>query len=155
MWITCIYSVDNHVTHIIYRCCPQHMTHGMYVLPPTTCYPHHMSMLSTTYGPRYIQSCRGYMMWITCIHSVDNHVTHIIYRCCPQHVTHGIHVLPPTVCYPHHMSMLSTSCDPRYMQSYRGYMMWITCIYSVDNHVTHIIYRCCPQHMTHGIYALL
>jgi len=118
MWITCTYSVNNHVTHTIYRSCPQHITHGIYILSPTVCYPHHTSMLFTTYYPRYKIIYRGYMMWITCIYSVDNHVTHIICRCCPQHIIHGIYTLSPTVCYPHHMSMLSTTYYSRYIKSY-------------------------------------
>ena len=37
---------------------------------------------------------------------------------------------------------------------YRGYMMWIPSVYSVENNVTHIIYLCCPRYITHGIYRL-
>ena len=121
--------MDNHVTHIIYRCCPQHITHSIYNhinvihIISHSIYSHHMMyVLYTAYRPQqyivYTIIYRGYMMWIACIYIVDNHVTHIIYR----------------------LSMLSTSYNPHYI---------CTC---VTHTIYCIVYGIYPQHISHSIY---
>ena len=71
MWITCIY-------------CGQ------------PCYPHHISMLFTTYDPQYICTC------------VTHTIYCIVYGMYPQHISHSI--------YPHHMMyVLSTTYRSQYM----------------------------------------
>ena len=159
-------------------CCPRHVSHSIYVhiiwcvihsISPTVRYPHHISMLSTSYDPLYTCTTansmlptsyiyvvhsiwptvytiiyRGYMMWITCIYSMDNHVTHIIYRCGPQHMTYGIYVF----CDPHYIL-----CRPRHIPTaYVPHGIWSRCPRHIPTaYVAHGIWSWYPQYITHTI----
>ena len=156
LWITCTYVVDNHVTHITYRCCPQHMVvistsythnicfHSIVVIPTvyahSICCPQHMVVIPTLYthsicNPRY-------MFVIS--------TTYIPHYMSPQYIPRH----PQHMCCPHHMHMVwvtltlfSTAYAPQhkllstaYTHSIcRPYILWV---YAVDTTCI-----CCGSHM--------
>ena len=131
----------------------------MYIYCGQPCYPHHISMLSTTYDPRYICTCVTHTIYCI-VHGIyPQHISHSIYphhmMCYPQHIAHSIYNHIPWVydvdnlhiycgqpCYPHHISMLSTAYDPRYI---------CTCVTHSIYCVVHSIY---PQHMFPTVYTV-
>ena len=136
----------------------------------TISYPHHISLLSTAYDPRYIPSYTvGDMLWVTlCIvwtRSYPHHisllstaydpryiytcVTHSIYcvvhSIYPQHMFPTVYTLSSTVyshsiCIPRYIAVMSTVYHPHYM-----YPQYIT---------RYPQYMCCPHHM-HMVWVTL